>query len=94
MNNNISSARYTNNNRRVIVESQNWNDSRYNYNVNNVQTQPNNYAHHINSQRTNNYNESKTESNFQENGQRKRFGYYRKNSGGNNGNNQMDNNHY
>ena len=50
MNNNISSARYTNNNRRVIVESQNWNDSRYNYNVNNVQTQPNNYAHHINSQ--------------------------------------------
>ena len=94
MNNNISSARYTNNNRRVIVESQNWNDSRYNYNVNNVQTQPNNYAHHINSQRTNNYNVSKTESNFQENGQRKRFGYYRKNSGGNNGNNQMDNNHY
>ena len=94
MNNNISSARYTNNNRRVIVESQNWNDSRYNYNVNNVQTQPNNYAHHINSQRTNNYNLSKTESNFQENGQRKRFIYYRKNSGGNNGNNQMDNNHY
>ncbi len=81
-NNNISSARY----RRVFVQSQNNKYSKYNYNGNNVQTQPNNYAQSINSERTKNYNGTKTEGNFQEGTQSSRFNEYPKNVRVSNGN--------